>query len=117
MFLPNQSCKLYRRTDKQDVYGNYSYKAPVTVPCTVTLMDLNVKKTSVRADSSASRGRAEEEIGLARLLFPASTVVNEGDVVSVDGEVLEVIRLFPRRDVLGRPDHLQVDFRRGALPS
>lgn len=117
MFIPNTTCRLYSRTDTQDLYGQYSFAAPVTVGCSVVQMDLVVKKTSVRADSSASRGRAEEEIGLVRLLFPTSTSVKEGDVCEVDGYAIEVIRIFPRRNTVGQLDHYQVDFRKGALPA
>jgi hypothetical protein len=117
MFIPNTTCQLYNRTDEQNIYATYIYLPPRTVACAITEMDLSVKKTSVRADSSASRGRAEEEMGLARLLFPADTVIREGDIVTIDFEVLEVSRIFARRDVLGRMDHKQVDFRKGALPA
>jgi hypothetical protein len=117
MFIPNATCELYSRTDIQDVYGDFSFLPPQqNVPCAVVQMDLVVKKTSVRADSSASRGRAEEEIGLVRLLFPVTVSVKEGDIVAVDGQVVEVIRIFPRRDITGKLDHYQVDFRKGALP-
>lgn len=118
MFKPNATCTLYSRTDEQDVYGVYSFLPPkMNTPCAVVQMDLVVKKTSVRADSSASRGRAEEEIGLVRLLFPSTVSIQEYDVVEINGVVIEVIRIFPRRDVLGKVDHYQVDFRKGALPS
>lgn len=117
MFLPNSSCELYRRNSTPDVYNAYSFQAGVTVRCSIVTLDVKVAKTSVRADTSASKGRAEEEIGLTRILFPANTEINEYDIVVVDGQVAEVIRIFPRRNVLGRVDHLQVDFRRGALPA
>jgi hypothetical protein len=118
MFLPNTSCTLHSRTDTQDIYGTYTFLPPkLKVPCGVTQMDLVVKKTSVRADSSASRGRAEEEIGLARLLFSKTVVIREGDVVEILGQVIEVSRIFPRLDILGQLDHVQVDFRKGALPA
>lgn len=117
MFIPNATCRLYRHTNIKDLYGAYVFDAPVTVRCSVISLDLKVAKTSVRVDSSASRGRAEEEVGLATLLFLPNTQITEGDVVQVDGQVLEVIRLFPRRDVLGKVDHITVDLRKGALPA
>ena len=117
MFVPNTTCQLYTRSDTQNLYGGYTYNDPITVPCAIVSMDLKVSKTSVRADSSASRGRAEEEVGSARLLFPASTAVKEGDLASVDGYPIEVIRIFSRHDVLGNIDHLQIDFRKGQFPS
>ena len=116
MFIPNSHCLLYRRGAGKDVYNNYAFAAPISVPCTVVTVDVKVAKTSVRADSSASRGRAEEEIGLTRILFNPNIGIKDYDIVEVDGQVAEAIRIFPRRNVLGVIDHIQVDFRRGALP-
>lgn len=117
MFRPNTHCLLFVRSDTQDLYGSYTFDDPITVPCTVVAMDLKVTKTSVRADSSASRGRAEEEIGTARILFKADATIKEGDQVQMDGNTLDCTRIFQRHDVLGKIDHLQVDFRKGAVPA
>ncbi len=117
MFIPNTYCLKYPRSDTQDVYSNYSYGPAVRMACSVTALDLKVSTTSVRADSSASRGRAEEEIGSARILFPKTAIIREGDIVQVEDEYIECTRIFPRRNVLGRIDHIQVDFRKGVNPN
>lgn len=117
MFRPNTYCYVYQRSDEQDAYAQFTYSQPIKTPCSVTQMDLKVAKTSVRADSSASRGRAEEEIGMARLLFLPNAVLREGDIVTIDGNALEVMRIFQRHDVNGKVDHLQVDLRKGMFPN
>lgn len=116
MFQPNTRCELRRRSATTDRRGEYTYSAPVSVPCAVVKLDLATQKTSVRADSSGSRGKAMEEGGNAVLLFPTYVAIAEADIVEVDGEVIEVIGIFPRRDVLGRLDHKEVHLVESQLP-
>lgn len=116
MFLPNTRCSLYRRSLQTDRRGEYVYAPPATVPCSVVALGLMTEKTSVRADSSGSRGKAQEEQGDAMILFPTYITVKEGDLVQVEGEGLEIVAVFPRRDVLGRLDHIEVKLMKAQLP-
>lgn len=111
MFRPNTSCLLIRRSLVRDLYGRTTYAAPVTTPCAVITYDLATHKTSVRADSSASGGRAEHLAGVVRFLFPKHVTIIRGDRVHKDGYTLEVIEVHPRRSVLGPIDHIEVDLR------
>lgn len=118
MFNPNNTCVLRKATATLDVRGERTYLPPKRgVPCAVVSLDLLIDKTSVRADSSGSRGRAEEQQGDALLLFPTYVTIANLDIVEVDGVTLEVISVFPRRNVLGQLDHFEVKGRRSELPS
>jgi hypothetical protein len=110
-FRPNTTCIRYAKGSTLDLYGKASYAAGVVTPCAEITFDLDVKRTSVRVDTAASRGRAEHVEGWVRLLFPKTHPVKLGDVVVSQGRWLEVMSIFPRRSVLGILDHYQVDLR------
>ena len=118
MFVPNNTCSLYGATTTMDIRGERTY-LPVRlgVPCAVISFNLKIDKTSVRADSSGSRGRAEEDQGDAMLLFPPSVEIYRNDIVACDGQILEAVSIMPRRSVLGMLDHYEIIFRRSELPS
>lgn len=117
MFIPNNTCRHWKPSATIDIRGERTYiLARSVTPCAVVSLDLLIDKTSVRADSSGSRGRAEEEQGDALLLFPAYVSIDENDIVEVDGAVLEVISVFPRRSVLGVLDHFEIKARRSQRP-
>jgi len=111
LFRPNTTCLLRRRGATANVYGKYTFSAGVTVPCAVVTYDLATQKSSVRADSSGSRGRALELAGIARFLFPTTVQVQRGDLIFKDNVWLEVIEIHPRRGVDGRHDHNEVDMK------
>ena len=115
MFIPNNHAFLRKAGKKRDIRGERTYQLPVRVPCAVVTLNLEIEKTSVRADSSGSRGRAEEEAGTARVLFPTYVKVAELDIVEVEGETLEIIQVNPRRDIAGKLDHYETDLRKAIL--
>jgi hypothetical protein len=112
MFIPNNTALIHRVNATRTTRGERSYAAPVRVPCGVVTLALEIGKTSVRADSSGSRGRAEEQQGTARILFPAYVKVAEMDMVQVEQDTLEIIQIVPRRNILGAIDHYEVDLRK-----
>ena len=77
-------------------------------------MEIGQLKTSIRADSSASKGQATEITALARILFLPNENIGPRDKVAVSGYELEVESVYPRHDVNGQLDHLQVDLKRWA---
>ena len=109
-FLPNTDCTVERADAGTDVYGQQSLGAAVTVRIAIVNLEITREKTSVRTDSSASRGNAEEAIATrVRLLFPADFEPKNGDRVTVLARELKVISVFPRLDIVGTLDHHQVD--------
>lgn len=112
MFIPNTKCDLHRRSTSRDNFGRFNYHPKVKAPCAVIFLDVTIQKSSVRADTSGSRGQAEQFQGDAMLLFPKNLAITEGDVTFIDNRWLEVIEVEPRRNVLGKLDHLQVVLRK-----
>jgi hypothetical protein len=109
MFVPNTFGMLSRRSIK-NAYGEYSFAAPVRVPCAIVHSTRKNLKTPVRADSSASRGAAEEKIAVSKLLFPKTVAIDTNDKFEIDGKVLRVIGIEERKNVLGQLDHFEIDF-------
>ncbi len=116
MFFPNTRCDLYSRKAVKNNFVKPTYTGRISVPCAVIYLDVTVAKSSVRADTSGSRGQAEQEQGDAMLLFPRNLKLKLGDVVFKDDKWLEVIECEPRRDVLGKLDHHQITFRKIEKP-
>ena len=115
MAVFNNTARLYRKCNVKDVFSKYDFAAPVAVPCSYFRQAMKVTQTSVR--TSASHGRAEEDSGSARALFPPGTIVAVGDVCEIDGAFLEVTDATPMRLTYGPIDHVQVDFRAGKRPA
>jgi hypothetical protein len=109
MFRPNLTCKI-AKYDKKDGYGKRIYGPWKTTPCAIVKLVQETKKTSVRTDSSATRGTAQEILADARLLFPKYVSLKPGDRISIMGFELTVVSVFPRHSVLGNHDHWEVDF-------
>lgn len=113
MFIPNTTADVYRRiVGDLDLFGRESFAPKETLPCGVVTYDVKVLKSSVRADTSASRGQAEQEEGIARFLFLPQSNLKQGDVIKKDGMSFEVIEVHIRRNVLGKIDHHEVDMKK-----
>lgn len=109
MFIPNTTGML-SRANGRDVYGQFQWSAPAQVRCAVVHLNKLIQKTSVRTDSSASRGNAEETIATAKILFPTSVAIGAEDKFEIQGFKMRVTAIEPRRSVLGKHDHNEVDF-------
>jgi hypothetical protein len=76
-----------------------------TVPCDLIQLRARVAPTSVRTDQSATHGNAEEQVADARVLFRVEAHPQRGDRFKIDGVVLRIEGVEPRRDVFGKLDH------------
>lgn len=108
MFRPNLDCVLSRSSGKTDVYGQPLPATKVKERCAVITMNLKNEKSSVRADSSASRGAARELQADALILMGRNSKVAIDDVVEVEGIKIRVVGKFPRRNLNGQLDHYEV---------
>lgn len=110
MFLPNNTGTLTRKlgTDKfgQAVYS----QVPTKVGCGVVSLNIEVIKTAIRTDASASRGTADEDEAIATILFPAGTIIGEEDKFEIAGFALRVKAVQPRYSVYFGLDHIECDF-------
>ncbi len=109
MFRPNVNCTLRRLLDGYDVYGRAQLGQPVPMKCGVVKLRDKRQQTTVRADSSGSRGFGEEQVVDVKLLLPKSSEVKAGDVIAVAGMSLEVAVVHQRFAMSGRLDHYEVE--------
>lgn len=107
MFRPNTTATLLRKTGR-DIHGREKFGAPVPLPCAVVSLAEKVVQSSVRADSSGSRGSAEIETLQGNILIPPTVTITEGDVIKILGRIMEVDSIEPRNDVFGRLHHQEV---------
>lgn len=93
-----------------DMYGQEMPGREIKSRCSIVKLLSGMERTSVRTDSSASKGSAHESVSDAVLLFPPDIDIEFGDKVTlaVTNTHLKIIGIFPRHDVVGRLDHLQV---------
>ena len=109
MFRPNLPCRIQLASGKTDVYGQPTPATFVNERCSIVRLTSRSEKTSVRADSSASRGNARELQADAVILLTIHTKARIDDVVEVSGVKLKITSIFPQHDVNGRLDHYEVE--------
>jgi hypothetical protein len=108
MFRPNQTCRIQLASGKNNVYGQPEPGPYVTERCAVVKLEIAAEKSSVRADSSASRGNALEDEARSIILLTAATRANKDDLIEIAGVKLRIALRHPRFDVGGRLDHYEV---------
>ena len=108
MLRPHTACTV-TPTRGYDVYGQPALGVPYATQCAIVKIQSRHDKPAVRADSSASRGYADEATVDARLLFTPETPVQKGDRLELLGMSLRVIEVMPRINLFGKLDHNQVD--------
>lgn len=117
---PRTPCVIRREAAGEfDRFGRPSKSATETrAKCAVIHIRNAVEDTSVRADTSASRGRGEQLEFAYHLLFHPRVSVQLGDIITFevgDGKhSVEVKMLEPRYDVGGRVHHVEVKGNRWA---
>jgi hypothetical protein len=109
MFQPNVLCSLTQTAGTTDVFGNAIYNPSRPAKCGIVKLNVGDQNVTVRADSSASRGAAQEIVADAVLLFPVIYGVKGDDIIDVIGYRLKVTKTFPRHNVNGQLDHIQVE--------
>lgn len=113
MFIPNNTCTLYRALSGHTEFGEATgFDEGTIVKCGVVRISQVNKKTSVRADSSASRGAADEASGKSVILFPNDVTLEVDDAVVIAGFLLEITGIEPRYRISGALDHYEVDLER-----
>lgn len=108
MFRPNQDCVILRSSGKTDVFGMPLPGQRVKERCSVIQLNIRNEKSSVRADTSASRGNARELQVDAKFLLTKTTKAEIDDVIEFGSESFRVAQKFPRHDTQGRLDHYEI---------
>jgi hypothetical protein len=110
-FTPNLVGKIYRPLSR-DIYGRPVFAEPAACQFAVVNAKRQQEKTSVRADSSASRGMADEiTTALGCILVAKHQNIEIGDVFEFDGDTYDVNSKHIRRTVFGEIDHFECDIQ------
>lgn len=105
MFIPNTIGSLARFTGFT-LDGMPNFATAVDVKCAVVRLAEADQKTSVRTDSSASRGSGEETVVKnGKILFPVSVNPNAGDKFTIYTVSMRIMSVEPRIAVTGKQDH------------
>lgn len=109
MFIPNLRGDLYRKSGR-DIYGRAQLGPRQDCPFAIINLEIGARKTSVRADSSASRGAADEIASQrAKILIPSYVDVRVGDYFGFQGRRYEINMVHPRHSITGRFDHYECE--------
>lgn len=96
------------RKGGMNIYGESKYQFVRSTKVGVVNFTEGVVRSSVRADSSGSRGKADVETFNAVLIVPLAADVKLGDVLVMSGTKLLVASVERRWGLRGRPGHLEV---------
>lgn len=91
-----------------DKFGQEQLGNAVSTKCTIISLSLKTGPTSVRTDSSASRGSSQEKTSEARILL-APGLASMNAKVEVSGRSLRIMAIDPRYTMGGTHDHDEVD--------
>ena len=108
MFRPNQNCVI-RRQDGYTAYGMPKLGTRKKERCAIVKLKVRNDKTSVRADSSASRGNARELEADVLILLSANTVAQHDAVIEFEQRQYRIISMNPRYAISGKLDHYEVE--------
>lgn len=109
MLTPNQ-VGLVRQALDRDVHGRRQLGAARPVAFAIVTLAIGGEKTPVRADSSASRGSADQIVAArAKVLMVPGTSIDTDDEFEFQAVRYRVTTVHVRRSTLGRIDHLEVD--------
>lgn len=104
---PNLDCRVYKKGEA-DLYGQPQLGRAIAERCAVVKLKHDSQHTTVRADSGASRGHADEFVATSKILLMPTTTAELDDKLEVHGIAMRVISKWPRFDVAGRLDHYEV---------
>ncbi|WP_151708807.1 hypothetical protein [Acinetobacter brisouii] len=107
MFRPNLNCTVQGKGGS-DVYGMPIHGAKTKERCAVVKKVLRNAKTSVRADSSASRGNAREMEADVVILVRVTTVAELDAIIDAAGERFRVMTKHGRYAISGQLDHYEL---------
>ncbi len=110
MYIPKQRCVIQKAVGT-NVYGQQVPGATFKEQCAIVKIVASDEKTSVRSDSSASRGNAHELLYDAVVLVGPRSNARIHDILTVNGYKLEIMTVQPRLDIDGRLDHYQLDLK------
>jgi hypothetical protein len=110
MFSPNLPCLVYLSSGTSDIHGQPTPSTTsIAERCAVVKLATVNQKTSIRADSSGSRGNAREIIVDAVILLTPTTKANIDDIIKVNSVGIRITTKQPQFDIQGNIDHYRVE--------
>lgn len=106
MFTPNFQ-GTFQKVAGRNLDGEETYSDPVPLALSVVRLAAKSEKTSVRSDSSASRGQADQLTADAVILTKNEAVAVD-DIIEIMGQKLRVVGHHPRLTVFGQLDHYEI---------
>lgn len=100
-----------QRVAGRDIHNRETFMPATQCPFGPVNLIIKDLKTTVRADSSASRGAADETTSTAKILVPAAVTINRGDKFSFQGQDYRVTTIHNRFSVFGEFDHQECDMQ------
>lgn len=109
----NASCKVQTSTGF-NAFGEPQWGTPTAELCSIVRLQPKMSHTTVRADSSMSRGHGDEAVlGSCRLLLSPTTQARLGSLIELTAGLttirFKVTSMEPRMDALGPIDHYEVE--------
>lgn len=109
MFSPNLMGSI-QRLQSRDIHGRHVLSDPVKCPFGPVSLNIGAVKTSVRADSSASRGSANQiSVEAGSILISKNVGPKMNDIFTFSGVNFEITSVHERYSVDGFLDHYQCD--------
>jgi hypothetical protein len=109
MFAPNLVGRISRVIGR-DVHARPKFSEPEDCPFGIVNLNVGAEKTVVRADSSASRGSADETAALkAKILIVPYIQVKIGDKFEFQGLTFKISSTHYRVSIMGQVDHIECD--------
>lgn len=108
MLNANGTCTI-EKVNGFDVNGEPTFVGLTREACAVIRISRVLEKTTVRADSSSSRGHGDERTSRSKILLQSETVAGLGDRLTVMNLKLRIIDMRERIDVTGYVDHYETD--------
>ncbi len=94
-----------RKLTGLDRYGQAALGVAVDQRCAIVKLKNEMVHTTVRADSSQSRGHGDEFVSNNKVLIQGDTIAALGDQLVILGFKIKITGMHPRLDVSGRIDH------------
>lgn len=107
-FLPLPHRCVITRPAGTNVFGEPLYSKGVPQACHVLRAVDKIADTTVRADSSGSRGHAEENLADLWMLIRPTIKIATNDMVDVQGMKFRIVSIQQRNTVFGEFDHFEV---------
>lgn len=107
MFRPNQIAMFLARRGR-DLHSREVFDVPREIAVALVKLEQVLERTTVRADSSASRGAAEEIVVKGTLLVDPAVKIRKDDRIEFAGTTYRVIMTHPRFTVFGTLDHTEI---------